>query len=331
MLFRSETLSPLQKKALSIGAFHRYIPLRELEELHPAPLVAGNRYNYSYVIDPAAGLGMCSIGDNSSFVLYQPIADCLRPWLPPPPEYELRPIAEPQGVPWVSTDTVLEALQLALKQITGLWTRHRRAELARKGMLKTLVKQLRAATGLPEFPIGSTLGLDSLELLARFCACFDLQPENRPADPAEGARFLYKELITPISNQVHSTTHWSQAFESLVCLDHLSRRPGSGYSISHRMPDSRAFLSKALDVMAESGGWFDVRNLASALYMRGLPFSYLASQEEDSTVLLKGDSLILQGQEVVSGYSGEFKVHGRFRQDVFVVRSEERRVGKECI
>jgi hypothetical protein len=312
-------LSPLQQKVLSIGAYHRYIPLQELEELHPEPLVVGNRYNYSQVIDPAAGLGMCTIGDNSSLILYKPIADCLRPWLPPPADYEIHPVAELVGAPWVSTDTVLEALQLALKQISGLWTMHHRAELARKGMLKTLVKQLRASTGLPEFPIGGTLGLDSLELLARFCACFDLKPETRPSDPGDGVKILVTEFLTPLIDKIHMASYWSQAFENLVCLDHLNRRPGSGYNVSYNLPDSRAFLSKALDALAESGGWFDVRNLVSALCMRGESFSYLDTQEEDYSLLLRGDSLTLHGQEVGRDYYGNFKVNGRFRQEVFVL------------
>ncbi|OHD79916.1 MAG: hypothetical protein A3J97_14795 [Spirochaetes bacterium RIFOXYC1_FULL_54_7] len=314
-----EALSPLQQKVLSIGAYHRYIPLQELEEHHPEPLVIGGKYDYSRAIVPEAGLGMCTIGDNFSLILYKPIADCLRPWLPPPADYEIHPVPEPVGAPWVPVDTVLEALQLALKQIAGLWTRHHRAELARKGLLKGLVKQLRASSGLPEFPIGGTLGLDSLELLARFCACFDLKPEKRPSDPGDGVKILVTEFLAPLIDHVHMASYWSQAFENLVCLDHLSRRPGSGYNISFKLPDSRAFLSKALDALAESVGWFDVRNLVSALCMRGVSFSYLDPQEEDYSLFLKGDSLTLHGQEVGRDYYGNFKVNGRFRQEVFVL------------
>lgn len=308
-------LSPPLRGLLERLVFADWLPLAELErdfglrvEVPPRPYYDdGPRF----LAQGRMGLFMID-AERGHLGLQGWMRELLLPFAPKPGGWLLGPLDTPPPAPWSAVAALPESLPLFRRKLREIFLKESRDEVARKGLRKTLLRELREASDLPRFGLADGEGLDSAELLARFLALFDpggeetgafesvklymerffggvkLDKSSKPGRGGEGGPEYLAEL---------ADTWW----DSAALLDHLYRRPGTVLPLFEGLCPARRSFRAALDALAaldreSPGAWADARRLFEWLRLHLADFILIDRDAEEELLGIKADSLSLGGR-----------------------------------
>lgn len=302
-------LSPLVRDAIERGAFERFVDADELSSRHRVRVLENlKRYSYDYSdkyeIADGLGLGFFRVYDGSTIFMLESFRLAFVAYLPKPADYNAEPLPETPGGVFSNEEAVFESLPLALMAIAPLVQADSEGSLARKGLGKARLKELRAACAYKEFPLASTYGLDSLELLARFLSAMTYR-RRKGSSPPDAFEFLKSTIATFLdqpSGNYFETYARGQALEMNMLIDHLSRKPGCRVELGF-IASSRETFSLALRQAAAKPAWLKADDVVRSLGYRGLPLGFISLQNEAYSLCLKGESLSYRGRSYGEGYS----------------------------
>jgi len=302
-------LSPLVREAIELGAFERFIDAEALSARHHTPVIVDvkrNRYYYEleYCLPDDLGLGFFRAYDDCTIFMLEPFRLAFREVLPKPEGYHALPLSsEPSNV-YNNEDAVHESLPLALSAIAPLIAADGDGHLARKGLGKAKLRELRASCAFKDFPLASAFGLDALELLARFLSAMSYRPAKLSSPP--NAYDFLRSVVTTFLDQpmaaYFETYARGQALEMDLLIDHLSRKPGCRVDLGFKS-ESRETFSMVLRQAASEPAWLKADDVVRSLRYRGLPLSFLPPQHEAYALCLKAEAMTCRGRSYDSEYS----------------------------
>ncbi len=302
-------LSPLARDAIERGAFERFVDADELSARHRVRILErAKRYNYEYSdryeLADGLGLGFFRVYDGSTIFMLEPFRLAFAAYLPKPAGYNAEPLTETPRDVYNNEEAVFESLPLALMALGPLVQADSEGGLARKGLGKAKLKELRAACAYKDFPAASAYGLDSLELLARFLSAmtYRLPKRRAPPDAFEFLRSTIATFLGQPSGTYFETYARGQALEHAMLIDHLSRKPGCRVDLGFKAA-SRETFSLALRQAAAEPAWLKADDVVRSLGYRALPLGFLSPQNESYSLCLKGESLSYRGRDYGEGYS----------------------------
>jgi hypothetical protein len=305
--------------ALKEATFKGFVDAGTVEASAGKPVSKGNRsYYYDYhSLNPDLRLGMFDLyrKHDRTLLMLQPLfRRLLSSWLPTPAGYSVAPCAEQDLTGWSAANALSESMPLLLKSLERVLADEETCEkVLRRGLNKTTIKDLRKSSAYPSFPLAGKLGMDPIELIARFVM---IDPDQLDVVRTEDIRDVIRGFVTgfltiPESGMVKSYYLLiDSSFEFSALCPHLSRagrsrRHGSAF---HPHPPARSVFREILTSMAESGRWYNVNQVAESIRMQGLPFTIFRSDYGEYEVLLKGEELNLPGGPfVVPGWEDGFK------------------------
>ena len=315
------TLPPLLRQALSQGAFEDYLESKPFDKIHGKPLISSKKdyYYQSWTIDKASRMGIFMVADDSILVLPPEWRAVFSTWLPKPEGYHLVGVTEPGGELWSNTNALQETIPLMVEAVAEPLKGKDKVEMVRKGLLKGVIKNARAQCGQKTFTIAGGLGLDSIELFARFIAAFESRTPKRPADTSVYLKELLRRFLNPTKEELARNPLWEAFFEDNALTDHLTKKPGSYTSNPSGYPGSRTALREILLEIGGNGGWYAVDAIVRSLRLRGCRFAFCSGTTEYNELRLKGDSLKIGGQTLMSrSYEPYFYIDGITRHRLLV-------------
>ncbi|MCF7952355.1 MAG: hypothetical protein K9L57_12025 [Spirochaetaceae bacterium] len=299
-----ELLPPYLSRAIQEAAFKGYIDAEQVERMTGKAVTTSKRsYYYEFQPkNPDLRLGLFNLYRNygRKLLFMNPFFRMfMASFLPSPPHYSIHPCAEQDLSGWSAVETLSESMPLLFKSIDRLLEDTSRYEkILRRGLIKRDVKELRKSSAFPSFPLGSTTGIDPIELITRFLM---IDPEQLKRYKTTDVRDFIKTLVTsfftiPKSRRIvsnYSTVDLS--FEYSVLCSHVSKERGSRMtgSLFSPHPRARPLFYQILTLMAKSGGWFNVDEVAEGIRMQDLPFSILKYDYDASELIVKGEELHL--------------------------------------
>ena len=316
------TLPPLLREALAKGAYEDYLPTKPFDKMYGKPIVSvkDDYYYQSWSIDKASRLGIFKAVGEAMLTLPAEWRSSFSPWLPKPEGYYLIPSEVPEGTVWTNTEAIQETIPLMIEALAELLKEKDAYETARKGLLKGSIKDARARCGQKPFAIAGSLGLDSIELFARFIAAFESRSPKRPADSALYLKELLRRFLKPLKEELERNHLRGAIFEYTVLIDHLSKKPGSYMTYTSSYPPSREGLRDILLEMGNACGWYTVEGLVRSLQLRGRRIAFCSANTECDELRLKADALTVEGKTYTSkSYEPHFYVDGIMRYSLLVL------------
>jgi len=291
--------------ALEEATFKGFIDAGMVETAAGRPILKGDRvyyYDDYRTIRPDVRLGVFDLYrryDRTLLVLQPLFRLLLSSWLPAPSGYLASPCAEQAGEGWSAAETMSESMPLLLKSLGQLLADYwKRDKTLRRGLNKTDVKELRKSSAFPSFPIAGKLGIDPIELVARFLM---IDPRQLDVAGTTDIRDFIKGLVSdfftaPESGEVLSGyTAIDSSFEFSALCPHLSGSRGSRRysSVFSAYPAARYIFQTLITMMAKSGAWFNVNEIAESIRMQPITFTIFWNSYGSSEILLKGEALDL--------------------------------------
>lgn len=298
------SLPPYLSRAIKEASFKGYVDVGLVQKLSGASVLVGTRFSYyeRYRINPDLRLGIFDVYVNHErkLLFMKPrFRKLMASFLPMPPQYTIRPDTERDSRGWSAAETLSESMPLLLRSIESVIKDHgNHDKILRRGLNKGTIKELRAGSAFPSFPVGSKTGADSIDLITRFLM---IDPEQSAACATKDVRDFVKEMVTtffvlPPSGQIIS--HYlliDSSFEYSVLLPHVSKRRGPRLqrSFFDHFPPARSIFYQMVKIMAESRGWYDVNDAVESIRMQALPFTIFRYDYGTSELIVKGEELIL--------------------------------------
>lgn len=301
------SLPPALREAIERGCFYRFVDIHPLEKRHGITILESQTRFSCYIelsIRASSRFGLFRIVDDGTLEMPEAFRQAFRPWLPKPEGYEAQPLDIQPTNTWSNEGAAFESLRLALKAIAPLIKHDYDNSLPRKGLSKTSLKALRAASGFPTFPIATRYGLDALELLTRFSACISELPDKK-VDDIDTLEYLRSSLALFLKQDqgAHYESYMrGPYFEINVLSDHLSRKPGTRIDLEP-FSKGRVSFAAALRQAATVGCWYRAEDIVQAMILHGHSLGFMSEQDESYAFYVKGEA---------------FEDHGRLHaQDVY--------------
>jgi hypothetical protein len=299
-----ESLPPYLSRAIQEAAFKGYIDAEQVERMSGKAIAAKKRsyYDEFQPKNPDLRLGIFVPYRNydRKLLFMDPFFRMfMASFLPAPPHYALSPCAEQNVSGWSAAETLSESMPLLLKSIDRLLDDNSRHEkFLRRGLNKGDVKELRKSSAFPSFPLGAKTGIDPIELITRFIM---IDPEQlklyRTTDIRDFIKTLVESFFTiPRSGKIVSYYLMvDMSFEYSVLCPHVTK--GRGPRITRFFfsphPRARSLFYRIMKLMAKSGSWYNVDEVAEGIRMQDLPFSILKNDYDASELIVKGEELHL--------------------------------------
>jgi len=299
-----ESLPPYLSRAIEEASFKGYIDAEQVAKMAGKSVVAGHRsYYYNFQpTNPDLRLGIFDLYrnyDRNLLFMKHFFRMLMTSFLPAPPHYSIGPCTEQELSGWSAAQTLSESMPLLLKSIDRLLEdKSRHEKTLRRGLNKRDIKELRKSSAFPLFPMGAKTGVDPIDLIARFIM---IDPEQLKLSRTTDVRDFIKTLVTsfftipPGGRIVSYYLMIDSSFEYSVLCPHVSKGWGPKLTRSFFSPHPRArsLFYQLLTLMAKSGSWFDVDEVAESIRMQALPFSILRNDYNASELIVKGEELDL--------------------------------------
>ena len=299
-----ESLPPYLSRAIEEASFKGHTDAGWIEKATGKSVSIGNKlysYNY-YMINPELRLGLFDLYREygRKLLFMKPhFREILASLLPAPPNYSIGPCAEQDVSGWSAAETLSESMPLLLKSIDRLLEdKSRHEKVLRRGLNKGDIKELRKSSAFPSFPLGAASGIDPIDMIARFLM---IDPEQlatfRKIDVRDFIKGLVQTFFTiPPSGKIIS--HYfliDSGFEFSVLCPHVTKGQGAKryHSLFAPFPRARALFYQVITIMANSGGWYNVDEVAESIQMQAHPFTLLKNTYDANELLVKGEELHL--------------------------------------
>ena len=306
------------QEAIQRGTFERFLDIRSLKAPSEEPLIVKVKPKYSYqeipAINPALRLGLFEALNQFELILHPVFIMFFSLWLPKPSGYTLHPLAEIEGTLWSDNLQVSEVIPLLVEAAAQLLKTKVRDDVVRKGLLKGNIKSLRASCALEPFSVGSSYGLDPIELFVQVLTHLESKTLKRPDD---GEAFV-KTLVQRFFYDPKQTSKDINGMElEYFCLLHQFSRTGYGYSVEIRN-QTRNALKELLHQMYVEGNWFSVENLFESFILHGNDFVFWNTEVLDRILYMRGDVIETEFGPYIPGYYDKgFRSRGVLRRMLF--------------
>jgi hypothetical protein len=209
---------------------------------------------------------------------------------------------------------VSEVIPLLVEAAAQLLKTKVRDDVVRKGLLKGNIKSLRASCALEPFSVGSSYGLDPIELFVQVLTHLESKTLKRPDD---GEAFV-KTLVQRFFYDPKQTSKDINGMElEYFCLLHQFSRTGYGYSVEIRN-QTRNALKELLHQMYVEGNWFSVENLFESFILHGNDFVFWNTEVLDRILYMRGDVIETEFGPYIPGYYDKgFRSRGVLRRMLF--------------
>jgi len=293
------TLPPALQDALTQGTFSQFVDVKRLETTYHIKIIKANdgySYSFEHQFVPKSRFGFFLIYDGSTLRLPPLLMDVFARYMPKPARYDAIPMQTPPAAACTMEHAVFETMPLAIDALAAKLNSYGRGDIPRKGLLKAELKACRAASGFGMFSVASRLGLDAMELFARFIACFVPGTIARPAEPDKFIQTAVQRFLRCKYVAGTMTGYEGSSFEMWSLTDHLQRKPGTEFIPSTQVPSRQCFL-EALNTAAKSGGWYDANDVIESIRLHGQFFAFASEQDEYYSLRIKADAMTLDGVE----------------------------------
>jgi hypothetical protein len=306
--------------AIKETAFFEFIDPQQVSLSVDKPVLVKHRYYHRghYEINPDLRLGIFELYQRYGILLlymkpqFRAIFSRL---LPKPRKFGIGPCEQQNHAGWSAADTLSESMSLLLKSINRLTADPRKHEkILRRGLNKGEIKELRRSSAFPAFPLGSKWGTDPIDLIIRFLI---IDPDHASSAPMGDEMDYLKQLVCtffifPESGRiVKHNNYLDSTYEFTVLSPHLANLPGTNrYDFDmHPFPPSRTIFHQLISIMAKSGSWFKMEELAGSIQMQNLPFFLPGKRDVNPVMVLKGEELLVpQGRIQADEWEKGFRV-----------------------
>lgn len=316
------------RDAVTLGTFEEWFDPKPIETAHGIVIVAKEKsygYRQKYRVTPGIRLGFFVVHpDRPLLAMPGWLRELFLPFMPKPQAWTLAPLEKKPGSTWSNEAGIIDGLPLLLRALDlGNGTRDS-WDLSKKGFNKTEIARLRSTSGIPPFGQAAALGLDSVELLARFLACF-AGPGVRKKFAIQGGSTLegLRSLATLFfseqagkgnTNEELRSGRW---LETAVLNDHLSRKPGTQTNFFGEAPPSRRELRLSLNALAELDDWVDARGLFDWFWVHLCSMRCFDDEDEGWSLHLRGSRLDLSPPlDQESEWNAQLAVNGPWRKEL---------------
>ncbi|HKL87100.1 MAG TPA: hypothetical protein VJ861_12275 [Treponemataceae bacterium] len=313
----------LVQDAISLTAFTDYSKIADLEKKHGVVLLTKQKNQYYYEaleFDHTLRMDLFVFSNERFLAFYKIFRIVFSRWLPKPPGYFLSTSEPPLGEIWSNAEDLQDSLPLLFTAVPPFIPRNETYSIIKKGFNKTDLKKLRAQTGLKAFPLGTSFGVDPINLVVRVVLALYGTIPKRPADIDEWIRtliqrFLFEDL--DFLKQMKRTDYLCGGLlEHLVLTDHISVVSSHNVPNNFVRPPCREQLKEILTAMMHSGKWFEVETIRASLEAQGIPFTFISESYESWNLTVKGSTLIKGTDTFEDRYSDIFKVAGPVRDSL---------------
>ena len=316
-------LPELTQKIFHKGAFTDYVSISVLEkELGVTLLEKNARYSWQveWNFKPEYNIEILPVIDlyNCPFTMIPVVLwKSLNAWLVPPASASLSGCRAPdQTETWENSALISDIFPLlcdALRHSLERMGKDNPEKLVRSGFKKKEINDLRASTGFLPFKLEGDNAPFGIDMAARFILCMKNFKPLRPKDGQDEIRNLVMAFFSESSKYPRSWYFPDRAFlEYSICIDHLSRPPGTYFEGDSKLPLSRRIFWDILYYVAKDGNWFDTDKLAEYIRSTREDFSF-CSYHLSRKLKAKAESFVFDGAIFSSGYDGEFHPEGNIR------------------
>ncbi|POR04040.1 hypothetical protein AU468_04295 [Alkalispirochaeta sphaeroplastigenens] len=279
--FRS--LPAYLQASLEKAAFRDYITVREIPQLQEVELFESHGpYVTRNTINPSLAMELFSPCTDAFIGLKRGFREIFMHWLPKPAEFPLQPAQDqsPDDV-WSNEPALGETLPLLLKALdTFLLEQDDLEKVCRKGLNKSQIKSLRALCAQKPFPRGQKIGMDPINVLARFLPYFDWDTPARPEQIHDRIKQLVNNFFAScLPEQPYPRRFYKHSgmYEYDVVTSHMSRISGRQVYSNQVwfFPPSRHYFHTILMTIAETQQWQNMEEALLSLEMQNLTTSPL--------------------------------------------------------
>jgi hypothetical protein len=291
------------QKALQKGTFDYYLDVRSLEAFSDTPLIVEDSRHFSFYntfeTNPDLRMGVFMVINEFELALPSVIGKIFLPWIPKPPTYEMQPLQGIEGTLWSVDRQISEIIPLLVDATIPVAQKKGLVEIAKKGLLKGEIKDLRASCALLPFPVASSYGLDPIELFVQALTHLELALVSRPEDGQEFVKTLVKKFFSKKEEKSHEARP-GIVLEYFCLLSHFSRSAFSDSVVIKQ--DTRLGLKEMLHQMYARGDWFSLDDLFDWFVLHGYPFDFWNPEVLNKVLFVRGDLLETEFCVLTSGY-----------------------------
>lgn len=205
-----DSLPDYLRDAMLLGIVEEWFDPKAIETKHGIiAVVRKKEYGYSekWIIVPNRRLGLFLAYPHRPLLsLPGWLRELFVPFVPKPQSWTLSPLAAKPESTWSNEAGIIDALPLLSRSLEFGAGARDSWEFSKKGLNKTEIARLRSGSGVAPFGIAAALGLDSVELLARYFACA-ATASVRKRLAAENAKTL--EILRDLATQFSPPTRAS--------------------------------------------------------------------------------------------------------------------------
>lgn len=307
------------KEAIYRGTFEIFVNYTELEKKYGVRLKKEKSYSYynepdSLDVAKEPGLSLFVVLQSGFCWMHEIFRRIFFQYLDKPEGYVYAGGEKEPATFWSNESFILENGSLLIRVCEEIYTENSEktiVEWLKKGLKKETIRKMRSLSGQPEFPIGSTLGLDPIELFFRWYLPFRKELKFQENDMLAMIQQVLSLFFPPQGKQATASIEMGSLFEFLVLAEHLSLRRINDGDFPLSIPQCRFLFFEVFTECARNGGWYSVERLYRSLFLQGYRFSFADPYIEQYALHKIAQGIVIEGDKIIeSNYTGSIYVWG---------------------